>query len=47
MQVIVAQDSATVRAHAALDQVDAPMALVAVREHLRAAEELDLCHRTT
>ena len=47
MQVIVAQDPATVRAHAALDQVDASVTLVAVREHLRAAEELDLCHLTT
>jgi hypothetical protein len=47
MQVVIAQNPATVRAHATLDQVDASMALVAVGGHLGASEELDLCHRTT
>jgi hypothetical protein len=45
VQVIVAEDAPTVHAHAAFDQVDASVTLVAVRRDLRAAKEFDLCHR--
>src|SRR3982750_3792400 len=44
MQVLGAQDAAAPHAHAALDQIPAPAALIAVREDLRAPEELDLRH---
>jgi hypothetical protein len=44
VEVLVAQDAATLDAHPTLDQVHATMALVAVRGDLRASEELDFLH---
>src|SRR5258708_33615662 len=46
MEVLVAQDAPTPRAYAALEQIDAAMALVAVRGYLRTTEEFDLWHRS-
>ncbi len=43
--MILAENAPTVHTYAALDQVDTPVTLVAVRGDLRAAKELDFCHR--
>ena len=44
VQVPVAQDSATPRAHPTLEQVDPSATLIAIGGHLRAAKDLVLRH---